>query len=139
MACARSRHVSARNAPRLHYVPVDVDQIVGSFVVEIGVRQVWPFLGLCDNRPTPARETRLYIDTSWTVESLSSVSGAADDDVAWLTAAAGLNGQTIERVRVDDDGTLRLATDAGISLIVSGEAEPYSVGEAWRLSGWRPV
>ena len=118
---------------------MDMDQIAGSFVVEFGLRQAWPFLGLCDNRPTPAQETRLYIDTSWTVESPSSVSGAAGDDVAWLTAAAGLNGQTIDSVRVDDNGTLRMATDAGISLIVSGEAEPYTVGEPWRLSGWRPL
>ena len=118
---------------------MDTAQIAGSFVVEVGFRQAWPFLGLCDNRPTPARETGLYIDTSWAVESPSSASGAARDDVAWLTAAVGLNGQTIDRVRVDDDGTLCLTTDAGISLSVSGKAEPYSVSEAWKFSDWRPV
>jgi hypothetical protein len=34
---------------------MDVEQLIGSFVVEIGFRQAWPFLGLCDNRPTPCR------------------------------------------------------------------------------------
>jgi hypothetical protein len=118
---------------------MDLDQIAGSFVVEVGFRQAWPFLGLCDNRPTPAQETRLYIDASWTIEAATAVSGGADDDKAWLTAAVALNGRTIDNVRVDDDGTLRLITDCGFALVVSGEPEPYTVGEVWRLSGWRPA
>jgi hypothetical protein len=118
---------------------MNLDQIAGSFVVEVGFRQAWPFLGLCDNRPTPAQETRLYIDASWTIEAAKAVSGGADDDKAWLTAAVALNGRTIDNVRMDDDGTLRLTTDCGFALVVSGEPEPYTVGEVWRLSGWRPA
>jgi hypothetical protein len=118
---------------------MDVDRIAGSFVVEFGFRQAWPFLGLCDNRPTPAEETRLYIDTAWTIEATTSVTGGADDDIAWLTAAVALNGKAINNARVDDDGTLHLTTDSGLALVVSGEPQSYTVGEAWRLSGWRPA
>jgi hypothetical protein len=118
---------------------MDVEQLAGSFVVEVGFRQAWPFLGLCDNRPTPAQEARLYIDASWTIEATTSTAGSADDDITWLTAAAALNGTTIETARVEDDGSLRLTTDAGITLVVSGEPEPATVGEPWRLSGGTPA
>ncbi|WP_433288134.1 DUF6188 family protein [Micromonospora sp. CA-244673] len=115
---------------------MDVEQVVGSFVVEIGFRQAWPFLGLCDNRPTPAQEARLYIDASWTIEVATSARGTADDDIAWLTAAIALNGRTIDTARVYDDGSLSLTTDTGITLVVSGEPEPDTTGEAWRLTSW---
>lgn len=118
---------------------VDVNQLAGSFVVEIGFRQAWPFLGLCDNRSTPAKETRLIIDASSTIEAATVGTGSADDDVAWLTAAVALNGETIDDARVDDGGTLYLLTASGHALVVSGEPEPSTVGEAWRLSGWHPA
>jgi hypothetical protein len=135
---SRCGHESALLTDRMHHLLVDTDQIAGSFVVEVGFRQAWPFLGLCDNRPTPAQETRLYIDTSWTIEAnVSANGGGANDDIAWLTAAVALNGRTFTSVRIDDDGTLRLTTDSGVVLLVSGEPKPYTVGEAWHLSGWR--
>ncbi|WP_030440365.1 hypothetical protein [Actinoplanes subtropicus] len=118
---------------------MDVEQIAGSFVVEIGIRQAWPFLGLCDNRPTPNQETRLYIDASWAIEAADSAGGSADDGIRWLTAATVLNGRTIDAARVNDDGSLRLTADPGIALVVSGEPEPYTVGEPWRLSEWHPA
>ncbi|WP_327038087.1 hypothetical protein [Micromonospora maris] len=118
---------------------MDVEQIVGSFVVEIGVRQTWPFVGLCDNRSAPAQETRLYIDASWTIEATTSTSGGVENDIRWLTTAAALNDTTIDTAWIDEDGGLHLTTDSGLALAVSGEPEPYTTGEPWRLSGWRPV
>jgi hypothetical protein len=118
---------------------MDVEQIAGSFVVEIGVRQAWPFVGLCDNRPTPAQEARLYIDASWTIEANTSASGGAEDDIMWLTAAAPLNNTTIDTAWIDEDGRLHLTTDSGLALAVSGDPEPYTTSEPWRLSGWHPV
>jgi hypothetical protein len=56
-----------------------------------------------------------------------------------LTAAVTLNGKAINNARVDHDGTLHLTTDSGLALVISGEPQPYTVGEAWRLSGWRPA
>jgi len=61
-------------------------------------------------------ETRLFIDTSWTIEAANLVTSSADDDLAWLAAAVALNGETIEDVRVDDDGTQHLTTAAGHAL-----------------------
>jgi hypothetical protein len=121
------------------YLLMDVEQITGSFVVEIGVRQAWPFVGLCDNRPTPAQETRLYIDASWTIEATTSTSGGAEDDIIWLTAAAALNNTTIDTAWIDEDGRLHLTTDSGLTLAVSGKPESYTTGEPWRLSGWHPA
>jgi hypothetical protein len=87
-----------------HHLTVDLDQLAGSFVVEIGLRQAWPFLGLRDNRPSPAQEIRLYINATWSIETASLTTGS-DDDITWLTAALAFNGETIDDVRVDDDGT----------------------------------
>jgi hypothetical protein len=92
---------------------MDVEQLAGSFVVEVGYRQAWPFLGFCDNQPTPPQETRLSIDASWTIEANPSVAGSASDDVTWLTAATAFNGTTIDTARVGDDGSIRLTTDSG--------------------------
>lgn len=119
-----------------HHLPVDVDQLAGCFVVEIGLRQAWPFLGLCDNRPSPAQELRLYIDATWSIEA-DSLSTGSDDDSTWLTAALGLNGETIDHALVDSSGTLRMTMASGLSLVISGEPESYTVGDAWWLSGWR--
>jgi hypothetical protein len=118
---------------------VNLEQVVGSFVVEIGFRQAWPFLGLCDNRPTPAQEARLYIDASWAIEGATSTSGSANDDIAWLTAAIPVNGRIIETVQVSDDGSLTLTTDIGITMVISGEVGPDTIGEPWRLTGWQQV
>jgi hypothetical protein len=133
------RQMSMHATGCMHHLPMDVEQIAGSFVVEIGFRQAWPFLGFCDNRPTPAQETRLYIDASWTIEANLSTAGCANDDITWLTVATALNGTTIDTARVEDDGSLCLTTDSGIALVVSGEPEPQTVGEPWRLSGWHPA
>ncbi|WP_146246813.1 hypothetical protein [Actinoplanes xinjiangensis] len=118
---------------------MDVGRFAGSFVVEIGYRQAWPFLGICDNRPTPAQEARLYIDTAWRIEATSFVEGHADDDMAWLAAALDLIEGTINAARVDDDGSLLLTTGSGAVLAVSGEPDPTTIGEAWWLTGWRPA
>ena len=47
----------------------EVEPLRGQFVVEVGLRQAWPFLTLCDNAPTPPRETRVYIGTTFHVDS----------------------------------------------------------------------
>ncbi|BCJ48382.1 hypothetical protein GCM10010168_76920 [Actinoplanes ianthinogenes] len=113
---------------------MEVERLAGTFVAEIGYRGAWPVLVFCDNRPTPAVEARLYIDATWTI---GEVSGTADDDVAWLTAALALHDRTVEEALVDDTGALHVRTDSGAVLVVSGEAEAYTVGEPWRLTGWR--
>src|SRR5262245_35385344 len=39
----------------------------GSFVTEVGIRQAWLFLTLCNNAVAPAQETRLFLDTNWSL------------------------------------------------------------------------
>ena len=113
---------------------MDISELVGSFVVEIGVRQAWPFIGFCDNGPTRSRETRLYIDAPW------STGAVADDDVEdddrWLLAAVRLNGANIVGAYVETDGTLKMETDQGHTLAVAGEPTAGTVGEPWRFSPW---
>jgi hypothetical protein len=93
---------------------------------------------ICDNRSSPAQEVRLYIDATWSIET-PSLTTDSDDDMAWMTAALALNGDTIDDVRVGDDGALRMTTASGLSLVISGEPESHTVGEASWLSGWRPA
>lgn len=111
------------------------DQLAGCFVVEIGLRQAWPFLGFCDNRSTPPQENRLYLDTEWCIEAGSRVQGTAADEATWLTAALTLNGATIAEAHVADDGTLLLTMTDQRSLVASGQPGAAPVGEPWWLSG----
>jgi hypothetical protein len=118
-----------------HRVPVDISALVGSFVVEIGIRQAWPFVGFCDNRPARSRETHLYIDAMWSLNGAGA--DDVDDDERWLLAAADLNGATVAKAYVGTDGVLRLETTEGQVLAVSGEPTAATVGQPWWFSDWR--
>ena len=99
-------------------LPVPVpENLVGSFVVEVGERQAWPFLGFCDNRKTPATEVRLYID--------------ADCEVVGGDGLADLMSLAVEGAEVADDATLYLQFGEGRSLTVSGTARSDTVGDVW--------
>ncbi|MFF5294872.1 hypothetical protein [Paractinoplanes globisporus] len=111
---------------------MDVDELVGCFVVEIGVRLAWPYVGFCDNQPSRARETRLYIDAPWSFNEL-----IAEDDDQWLHTARKLNLATIERAWVGGAGELHLVTAEGDRLAISGEATANTVGEPWRFTRWQ--
>lgn len=117
-----------------HHVPVDISGLAGSFVVEIGVRQAWPFVGFCDNRPARSRETRLYIDAAWSIDA--AVVEDVEDDERWLLTAARLNGANVVEAYVGTDGALNVETDEGHTLVVSGEATASTVGEPWWFSRW---
>jgi len=129
------RQMSAPRGFLGHHVPVDVSGLAGSFVVEIGIRQAWPFVGFCDNRPARSRETRLYIDADWSIDA--AVVDDVEDDERWLLTAARLNGANVVGAYVDTDGTLNVETDEGHTLVVSGEATASTVGEPWGFSGWQ--
>src|SRR3954464_15703185 len=63
----------------------EVEALRAQFVVEVGVRQLWTFLTLCDNAHTPPRETRLYIGTTFRVGSSPLTFADGDPDVReWL-------------------------------------------------------
>jgi hypothetical protein len=113
---------------------MDVSDLAGCFVVEIGIRQAWPFVGFCDNRPTRSRETRLYIGTGWSIGEAAA--DDADDDERWLLAAYGLNGASVMGEHVEIDGALNLEMDDGRTLVVSGQATTSTGGEPWWFSPW---
>lgn len=118
-----------------HDVVVDVNELVGAFVVEVGVRQAWPFLGFCDNREASSKETRLYLDASWSIDAEPG-RGAADTR-DWLAAAEALNGLTVSDAVAQSGGALRLVFACGAALSVSGETTTESSGEPWWLAPWR--
>jgi hypothetical protein len=83
----------------------DVKALQGQFVVEIGVRQAWPFLTLCDNAPTPARETRLYIGTSFRAGSSPQTFADGDPHPA-VAQLLQLNNRTVTDVALSADNEL---------------------------------
>lgn len=119
-----------------HDVAMDVDELVGAFVVEVGVRQAWPFLGFCDNREASSKEARLYLDTVWSIDGGPARSAA--DTHHWLTAVDDLNGLTVLKATAETGGALRLEFAGGAGLSISPETTSESSGEAWWLTPWRP-
>ena len=111
----------------------DVEALRGQFVVEVGVRQAWPFLTLCDNVPTPARETRLYIGTSFRVGSSPRTFADGDTDPA-VAQLLQLNNRTVTDVAVSADNELRLVFDEG-GATVTVDARPRAfTGDIWWLA-----
>ena len=112
---------------------VNVEGLPGCFVVESGVRQAWPFIGFCDNRPDEALEFRLYIDAPWSL--LDRRPQEASDTQAWMKVADAISGLTVETAVVTGDGSLRLSFVDQATLEVSGQAGAATVGEPWWFAG----
>jgi len=107
---------------------VEPGELVGSFVVEVGQRQAWPFVGFCDNEPTPELERRLYIDADVLVtDPLGRPVDPGRDVVA---ALMNLDGLTVQQAETEN-GDLRLSFDDGSVLVVRGVARADTVGEPW--------
>ena len=108
-------------------------ELVGTFIVEVGERQAWPFVTFCDNDTTPSREARLYIDTEFTVNGSNDVSLEGDSSAARLFA---LNCLGVTAVEVNG-AELSIALDDGNQLVVSGVASAWTTGDVWWLGPWR--
>jgi hypothetical protein len=115
----------------------EVKALRGQFVVEVGVRQAWPFLTFCDNMPTPPTETRLYIGTSFCVGSSPQTFADGDPDPA-VAQLLELNDRTVTDVVLGAGNELRLVFDDGSStLVVDAERREFS-GDIWWLAAVRP-
>ena len=112
-------------------VSLDLGDLPGSFVVELGERQAWYFIGFCDNRPARSREARLYLDADWRLAP-----DQAGADAPELVRLAGVNGLTITEARCLEDGALCLTFADGVTFTVSGQANWDTVGEPWWFSPW---
>lgn len=112
---------------------VTVDELAGCFVVEVGQRQAWTFIGFADNRPTPGRETRLYFDADWRLKP--PMQATEDNPILQLLE---LDGFTIETaLMVGEPLSLVITFDGGPQLTIAGEPAYPTSGEAWWLTDWR--
>ncbi|GAT88428.1 hypothetical protein J2T10_002758 [Paenarthrobacter nicotinovorans] len=109
---------------------VDAAKLAGMFVVEVGTRQAWPFIGFCDDTGNKAREFRLYIDARWT---MGDKGGDADSHETWMISALETNNRTVSKVQVDAESNLRIDFFNATSLAVSGEPTATTVGDPWWL------
>jgi hypothetical protein len=110
----------------------DVKRLRGQFVVEVGVRQAWPFVTFCDNAPTPARETRLYIGTAFRVGSSPPTFTEGDPDSA-LVQLLELSNRTVTDVAVAADNALCLVFDDGQSTLAVEAVRREFSDDIWWL------
>jgi hypothetical protein len=115
----------------------EVEALRGQFVVEVGVRQAWPFLTLCDNAPTPPRETRLYIGTAFRVGPSPQTFADGDPEPA-VAQLLELNNRTVTDVAVGADNQLRLVFDAGQSTLTVDAVPRAFTGDIWWFGAARP-
>jgi hypothetical protein len=115
----------------------EVEALRGQFVVEVGVRQAWPFLTLCDNAPTPPRETRLYIGTTFRVGSSPQTFADGDTEPA-VAQLLELNNRTVTDVAVGANNELRLVFDRDQSTLTVDAVPRDFTGEIWWLGAMRP-
>ncbi|MGW4329337.1 hypothetical protein ACWEKR_26000 [Nocardia sp. NPDC004573] len=107
------------------------------FVVEIGIRQAWPYVTFADNRDGASpREVRLYIDSSFTVmpDPAVVVSAESDDERLALLRLAEVLDLTVHDVTVDDDGSLMVSFHDNVRLRVSGHSPPWITHDVWWLT-----
>lgn len=95
-----------------------VRDLVGTFVVEVGERQAWPFVTFCNNDPTPPVETRLYIDTDYSLAGAASLGDLMSLEVDTATV---------------EDAALLLTFTGGAMLDISGVANATTSHDVWWL------
>ncbi|MFI5932166.1 hypothetical protein [Actinoplanes sp. NPDC051494] len=103
----------------------------GALVVEVGIRQAWLFLTLCDT--ATAGETRLLLDTGWTLGP-DRFDLDADDLEAGLVLLCRLLNRTLENTREREDGGLVLDFGAHGRLEISGAGAASTTHDVWWLS-----
>jgi hypothetical protein len=121
-------------------VAVDADSprvpAPGSFVVEAGMRQAWLFLTFCDNTGESLTETKLYLDTNWTLGA-HAFDLDADELESGLVLLCGLINQTVADAKLLPDGGLLLTFDGPTidhgQLEISGAGTAATTHDSWWL------
>jgi hypothetical protein len=114
-------------------VTVGPETLEGCFVVEVGLRQAWPFLTFSDPETGADAEVRLYIDTEFWVEP--GPRRFADGDSERATAALlDLSNRTVTAVERQDDNGLVLRFDDERALSVAGRAASFTTHDIWWLA-----
>jgi hypothetical protein len=116
----------------------EAEALRGKFVIEVGLRQAWPLLALCDNAPTPPRVTRLYIGTTFRVGSSPRAFADGGPESAAVELLE-LNNRTVTSVSVGGDNELRLVFDGGQSTLAVDPVPLDFTMDIWWLGAARPV
>lgn len=107
----------------------DLLDLVGWDVLEVGLRQAWPFITF--GAPTPEREERrLFIDADF---SMTAASGESVEGTA-LVRLEPLTLRIVEEIQLAAE-LLTLRFDDGVVLTVSSLANPDTVGPPWWIGG----
>ena len=126
-----SNHRPASSGSKPVVEPLD---LVGTFVVEVGVRQAWPFITFCDNGPTPPREARLYIGTSFAVNGVDSASPYDEETSICLLP---LNMLLVASAEWKRGSPLTINFDDDSRLDISADPADWTTGDIWWFSPWR--
>ena len=105
---------------------MDPTSLRRAVVVEVGVRQAWPFLAFAWS--SGDRECRLYIDTTFRLGSEDNDHGDAERAAA---ALLDLNNRTVIEAAADDESrlTVRFARDR--LLVVEGTPAAFTTQDVW--------
>jgi hypothetical protein len=116
---------------------MDPSLLCGYFVVEIGVRQAWPYIAFAsnDNGANPA-EMRLYIDSGFTVTPMPIGLGMGEEDEVrlGLLRLAEVVNLTVHEVTVEKDASLSLSFYGDVFLHVSGQPASWTTHDVWWLA-----
>ena len=107
---------------------MEAKELCGAFIVEVGVRQAWPFLTFA--WPDRDSECRLYIGTTFRVDPKKHSDGGAERGASALWS---LSNGTVTEVVVAGDGELTLSVDASAQrvLIVAGTPADFTTHDIW--------
>jgi hypothetical protein len=110
------------------------ERLRGQFVVEVGVRQAWPFMTFYDPSATPALERRLYIDTTFTLQPPGCRVFDDGDPGQAVDALLALNNRTVVDVEKNDRHDLTLRFDDDRILTISGTRTAFTTHDVWWLA-----
>ena len=100
----------------------------GWHVVEVGMRQAWPFLTFAD--PVTGRETRVYVDAAMRISP--DTEPMHQDDERLLAALERVNMMTLDSAEVVD-GHLLLTLEESV-VWICGDDNELSTNAPWRIS-----
>ncbi|GAT71316.1 hypothetical protein PS9374_07007 [Planomonospora sphaerica] len=119
------------------------EDLPGTFVTEIGQGRVEYFMTFCDNRPAPARRTRLYMDCDFRIEAGSNpeLSKLLTEHRHPLAQLSALSNLTVRESQVNASEELVIRFDDDVIFTILNQTagdDPHSYAE-WRLTSWQDM
>jgi hypothetical protein len=105
----------------------------GRYVVEVGLRQAWPFVTFCGSDPSATSEIRLYIDTTFRLDEGRRVFEDGDAERA-AAELLDLSNRTVTDVQSSEANELLASFDGGERvLVVAGTPASFTTQDVWWL------